>query len=493
MDSLPCPPIAKVLAIVKKAGYSTAKAGNSFAFTGYTSYECSKNLPTLHCTPGLDCLNSREREVFAVCINPTNFAVSDVRTSRYAGNTFTVIQATLPSTGLSKTSSWCEDYATLCRSMKQQPVICPGRAAPSQYEKCRDNYDGYFLFDEYKCSTQTKLLYEIPHRSGFADANFMNTFAFASCDNCKRELSSSKCDSSVNSISNQTVEGRVYAICVKSSKDSSFQILEKREVLTSEVQYEVVKALVSPFGRSKYDTWCMDYERMCASLEMRPVRCSSNGNACPLLHTALVPSQKFDCSNNSALVKFVTDAGFTQATKDNTFIFNACSTTSNCRKTLSENDCDGSINCLKKSSEDRVVYTLCARNSHTSFKYLDSRMHVYSGVTYFVIKAGKYSGESKGVNWCYDYRDMCLAFGKQPVVTGSFNDIYNEDRNQCFAAYNATTTMKQYYHYNHLVDEISMAHTDCPVAYIYCRSCLKTFQHCPFRNCNCDFYYLFCL
>ena len=494
VDSLPCPPLTRILAIVKKAGYNEAKAGNSFAFTDYSSSQCSKNLHQLSCTSGLDCLNSQSREVFAVCINPTNFAVSDVRRTRFSGNTFTVIQATLPSTGLSKTENWCEEYATLCRSMKQQPIICPGMAQPTEYEKCRDNYGGYLLLDQYSCDTEQYTLHNISKTVGFPEASYANTFGFRSCAACKRELyNGPECDPSLNCVNNQTKDKQVYAICMKESQNTNFQVLETKEVLTSEVQYQVVKAAVSPFGKSKYDTWCKDYERMCSSLEMRPVRCSSDGNACPLLHTALVPKQLFKCEDNGDLVQFVKNAGFPQALHDNTFIYSACSTSEKCRNTLLTNKCDDSMNCLKKPSGTRVVYTLCARSRHTSFKYLDSRSHDSYGSQYFVIKAGLFSGESKGMNWCHDYRDMCTSFGKQPVVSGSFVEHFNDDRRQCFPGYNATSSMKHYHDYYTAINQISMPHTNCRVIYKYCKSCVKTFKHCPFDNCNCDLFYIFCL
>ena len=494
MDSIPCPPIAKVLAIVKKAGFSTAKAGNSFVFTGYSSHECSKNLPTENCTPGLNCLNSRSREVFAVCINPTNFAVSDVRTTQHSGNTFTVIEAKLPPTGLSKTSTWCEEYATVCRAMKQQPVVCPGYVDPAQYEKCRDSHDGYLLFDQYNCATESKKLQEIAQLAGFAEANFANTFGFASCASCKRELHP-EYDPSLGGITNKTAGGRVYALCIKDGKDTNFQVLATKEVMTSEVQYQVVKATVSSSGRSKYDTWCTDYERMCSSLELRPVRCSSDRNTCPLLHKSLVPSQEqFNCNDNSALVSFVYNAGFSQASQDNTFIYSACSTSDECRRNLLTDQCDASMNCLKKLSDSRIIFTLCARSRRTNFEYLDSRTHIHNGVRYFVVIAGLFSRESKNVNWCYDYRDMCLSFGKQPVVFGSFAQHLNEDRNQCFAAYNATSTIEHITSYNVAAKEISTPFSNCRVVYKYCKSCIKTFHHCPFDgNCDCDRFYLFCL
>ena len=492
---MPCPPIARILAIVKKAGYSTAKSGNSFAFTGFSSYECSKNLPGIHCTPGLDCLDSKSREVFAVCINPTNFAVSDVRRARFSGNTFTVIQAKLPTSGLSKTATWCEEYATLCRSMKQQPIIRPGLAQAADYDKCRDSYGGYIFLDEYSCNNECDALHDIAKTVGFPEANHLNTFGFRSCAACRRELHSGPgCDPSLDCVNNQTTGSDVFAICVKESKNTSFQVLETKEVMTAEVQYLVVKAAVSPFGKSKYDTWCTDYERMCSSLEMRPVRCSSDeGNPCPLLYTALVPEKQFGCENNADLVQFVNNAGFTQALQNNTFIYGACSTSAKCRKTLPTDQCDGSMNCLKKPFGARVFFTLCARSHLTNFKYLDSRSHDFYGAQYFVIKAGVFSRESKGMNWCYDYRDMCASFGKQPVISGSFGEHLNGDRQQCFPGYNATSSIKHYHDYYTAVSQISMPHSSCRVVYKYCKSCVKTFQHCPFDNCNCDFFYVFCL
>ncbi|XP_028398513.1 uncharacterized protein LOC114522090 [Dendronephthya gigantea] len=496
VESIPCPPIAKVLAIVKKAGYSNAVSGNSFVFTGQSSAECSKDLPTAHCTPGLDCLNQQFREVYAVCTNPTNFAVSDVRTSWHSGNTFTVVEATLPTSGLSKTSSWCEDYATLCRSMKQQPVVCAGHADSKQYEKCRDNYHGYLLFDKYNCNTEKRLLYQIAQFAGFAKGNFGNTIGFASCASCTRELHvGPECDSSLNCVNNQTADRLAYAVCLRESEHSGFQVVETKDTATSEVEYKVVKAIASPFGKSKYDTWCKDYERMCSSLEMRPVRCSSSdGSTCPLLHKALVsPQENFDCEDNAGLLKFVKSVGYSEATQNNTFIFGACSTAEKCRKTLLDNSCDGSMNCLKKQPGSRLIFTLCARGRHTSFRYLDSSVHVHQGIHFLVIKASKFSDESKSINWCYDYRNMCVSFGRQPIVFGSFGQHFNNDRNQCFAAYNATSTMVNINSYQTILSEMSIPVSNCRVVYTYCKNCIKTFQHCPFRACNCDLFYLFCL
>ena len=163
-------------------------------------------MPAAGCTAGLDCINSKERLVYTVCTNPTNIEVSDVVTTTYLGNTFTVIKARLPATGLSKASTWCEEYANLCRALKQQPVACQSIADSIEYQKCVHDYDAYPLSDKYNCLSVSSSLHEIAQVAGFTDATFGNTFGIKACsaEKCKQQIHSGPdCDASLNCVNSK--------------------------------------------------------------------------------------------------------------------------------------------------------------------------------------------------------------------------------------------------------------------------------------------------
>ena len=206
LDNIPCSPVSTLVNIATTAGYSQATSKNTFAFAAHSDAACPQYMPAAGCTAGLDCINSKERLVYTVCTNPTNIEVSDVVTTTYLGNTFTVIKARLPATGLSKASTWCEEYANLCRALKQQPVACQSIADSIEYQKCVHDYDAYPLSDKYNCLSVSSSLHEIAQVAGFTDATFGNTFGIKACsaEKCKQQIHSGPdCDASLNCVNSK--------------------------------------------------------------------------------------------------------------------------------------------------------------------------------------------------------------------------------------------------------------------------------------------------
>ena len=499
VESIPCSPVATVVSIARSAGYLQAKSGNSFVFAAHSDSDCPKDMGSSGCTAALDCVNSKSRVVYTLCTNPTNFEISDVKYANHEQNTFTVIEARIPVTGLSKAATWCDDYASLCRAIKQQPVACQSLGGLEEYGKCSEDYGAYTLTDKYRCLQSDMSLHEIAQIAGFPDASFGNTFGFKACSSqtCQKQLYvGPECDPSLNCINDKVPNRQVFALCIKDGNLSNFEVQETKQIETSNILYLAIRALVPSHGKSKHETWCKDYERVCQAQSMRPVRCFSEQNRDCLgqFHALVVSTPQFDCRNNSKLVKFLKNAGFNKSSSNNTFIYGTCASSKLCRERLRSSQCDDSLNCLKRPSVNREVFMVCARSLATSFIYHEARSTFYAGAHYLVIKASlAANGISTNQNWCYDYREMCASFGKRPVVRGSLSSVTDSYKAPCFSIYNGTATHHAVENPRGLAESAGFNPGNCAASFVNCCNCFETFQHCPFGSCNCVDFYLICL
>lgn len=285
-------------------------------------------------------------------------------------------------------------------------------------------------------------------------------------------------------------------MCIKDGEISNFNVQETKQFAKSNVHYLAIRALVPYMGISKHESWCEDYEKMCQAYAMRPIRCSPQQNEhCLGQFNALGTSkEKLDCTDNAKLVQLVKKAGFDKSSSNNTFILGSCESSKLCRKTFNSSQCDASLNgCLKRISGNHEVYTVCATSAATSFAYLEAKTAFYQGSSYLVIKTIPASnGFSTTENWCYDYREMCASFGKQPMVQGAL--LTTDTKRSCFTTYNGTAPAVSQTSRDKVAFAAGFNPGSCAQYFVHCGKCSNTMDTCPFASCsNCPHMYLLCL
>ncbi len=119
------------------------------------------------------------------------------------------------------------------------------------------------------------------------------------------------------------------------------------------------------------------------------------------------------CGKTSAPSSLVRRAGFPDAVKENTFVFNDCS---QCVKKLQPATCDPALNCLHSGVFNTHAYTLCVERK-SGFEYIAKKKTIYAGVEYVVVKSAlPVDNRPLYDNWCVDYQKLCYSVGVFPVA-----------------------------------------------------------------------------
>ena len=106
-------------------------------------------------------------------------------------------------------------------------------------------------------------------------------------------------------------------------------------------------------------------------------------------------------------------AGFPDAIKENTFVFNDCS---KCVKKLIPGTCNPALNCLHSEVVNLHAYTMCAERK-SGFEYIAKTKTVYDGNEYLVVKSAlPVDNRALYDNWCVDYQKLCYSVGAFPVA-----------------------------------------------------------------------------
>ena len=127
-EKLDCTDNAKLVELVKNAGFDKASPENTFILGSCESSKlCRKTLESSQCDASLNCLKhlSGNREVYTVCARSTatSFAYVEARTTFHEGSNYLVIKTAPASNGFSTTENWCYDYRDMCASFGKRPMV----------------------------------------------------------------------------------------------------------------------------------------------------------------------------------------------------------------------------------------------------------------------------------------------------------------------------------------------------------------------------------
>ena len=403
---------------IAKAGFNKASRTNTFSLT--TCESCSKELQVIHegstsyasmsCPPGKECtpLKNPADKLYMLCVKPPNvstFQVDEIRHVKYKDRKYAVIRVSFPDgQTTSMFSDWCTDYQKVCESISMRPIAC-GRDHEGLYARrlCRTKYNAVMLHD-FNCPNYDQMA-DVVRGAGYHYDN-NRVFSLNSCNECGAYLFSSI---GLDRIS--TTSGFMYSACTHS--DSNFEELQKRNVVVEDKSFLVVKAQLPVDMISSHETWCKDYEMMCRSYGLRPLTCSYIADPQTSYDALLLENY---CEKLSSIPQ---QAGFTDATDDNTLIFKSFNKRRCLRKFPSAN---GPFGRLNSSVAHRQLYALCS-NSRTAFEVVARRAWIAGNKRSYLFLQVRIpeNGTAKFDSWCADYAELCRENGLRPVTcTGHF-------------------------------------------------------------------------
>ena len=149
---------------------------------------------------------------------------------------------------------------------------------------------------------------------------------------------------------------------------------------------------------------------MCESYGKRPLTCVE--------HTELQTSYNALLLTRNCDSSIPKQAGFADATEENTLVFKSYNRAKCSRKLHGAN---GPFGRLNSSVPHRLVYALCL-NSATAFEVLAKQLHHESSSTYLFLQvAMPENGIANYKTWCHEYEELCKEYGQRPV---SCTDYY---------------------------------------------------------------------
>ena len=446
-DSAGCPSNLLVSSVANQAGYSNATARNSFAFSICNESSCSKNFSNTKAlyghmksenftTPSI----GPNQTLYTLCLGSnTSFTVESHKDVSYRNGVYRIIKARTSLQYISNTSNLCRDYQALCISYGWKPLM----TSRNNDVSCHRNYEVISpVQDEVPGNEKFEYLVKT---AGYENAIHENILTFRK--NCKDSCVGSFSNFSKNFSQNNNV---MYAVCIKS--DTNFYVLDSNRVNYQNRLYLVLKTRIPRHGFSKQETWCNEYKRLCGEHGMRPVtflsRDSRAESCIPDYMSVVVPrNNSLNLFTRERVSLIANAAGYSKASRDNSFAFSECNLKS-CPRFLASN-CVPGLDCL--SSEPSELYTVCT-DTNSSFVAEETRSVNYKGIPYLVIRANTPThGISKHNDWCLDYKILCNSFGMQPVVCKHSQSVLNCSTD--FAAINNSCGLKNLDLLRELIDE----------------------------------------
>ena len=415
-STLSCPLNDFISGIAQEAGFNQASSTNTLSLT--TCLPCSKTLQVVNngsyismsCPPSGVCTpwqgTPLNRDVYMLCVKPqqvSSFHIDEIRHIKNRDRKYAAVRVSLPYGTTSLLNDWCSDYQKVCESLSMRPIACGLNSERLTSRRlCRKKYNAV-MPREFDCPNY-ELMADIARAAGFNYDEY-RVFSLNDCNKCGAEISREGLDRIT------TTDGFFYTACTYS--DSNFEELQTRDVVVNDKSYLVVKAQLPVDMISSHETWCKDYQMMCESYGKRPLTCSdvsglqSSYNALLLDH---------NCDSLSSIPQ---QAGFADATEDNTFVFKSYSK-DKCSKNFPTTN--GPFGRLNSSVAHRQIYTVCL-NSATAFEVLARRLFKASnGRTYLFLQVTMpKNGRANYASWCHDYTQLCREYGKRPVTCVNYD------------------------------------------------------------------------
>ena len=415
----------------------------NFSVTANQTFE--HKIPRVETNCGFLSSNSLSRmsgEANTVCLRPesgTNFRVQSVRTVSSSGRDYLIIQTKLLS-ALSKSSSWCTEYANLCKAFYSSPLACPRRFGfDTNYGKCVSNYGAIMMSDvDYECPSNS-FVSQLARMAGYKRASLANSFSLNNCndDKCLSKLPLTGCSDAVHCLSEEILHDHVYTACVVANSDSNFNVIEKREKVLRGFDHMIIRSRIPEHGTPLFETWCEDYLRLCQSFNLRPIHCTVGLSAddygvCKQKYSSVL-TYNYSCPIQAQRMGW--HAGYSECDLQNSFAFHKCSM---CSKNLHSSNCDKALNCLNTGTQLKEVYTACrGTETQSSFQPLATKQVRHGRLKLRVVQAKVISQSSAVSNWGKDYKNLCGFYDELPTGCGVVTGRSSPGVSACESKYNS--------------------------------------------------------
>ena len=408
-DVLGAKPNEKVAALAKRAGFAAATSNNSFAFNACDGEKCSRVLPGSGCDEALTCISRSvpDRVVYTVCIQPNaNYRANRKEWHVIKGIRHLMLKVKSPK-AYSVHATWCKDYELLCDRyglralgvrkdtgcIKNYRAVIHENISPSDLQSCFGPGKSFRFSDCSSCSSYSRNTYRA-----------LDHFRYHYYD---------------------------YATACTQPHNVGFKVLDDQKLLNhSGKDYMAVKVQVPLDGKSNATSWCKDYELLCGSYDMAPLGCDG-------CHSQYEPSFSSCPISGNKVQQILHNAGFSNATSSNTFIYQSCGT---CSDHVVENECgNNNLFCIDRDNSYRMFYTICGEKPKKGvLRVKASRSVVYKSVPFKVLKLHELpsSGQPLLSNWCEEYQTICESVGNVPVGCGP-SDLSDPDIATCGKTYGA--------------------------------------------------------
>ena len=408
--------------------------GASFKCHGCKASDCRKSLSDT-CNDALNCLKE-ENWVYTTCSRAShNFQIIDTNsTSHKELDDILVIHASVPKDGQSLYDNWCEDYMKMCSVYGKRPLACPllsNYTSESSYRACNKDYNGYMTVHGGENSTlplscpMNDFISTIAQDAGFSEASSSKTLSLTTCLSCSKTLQmvnnsyiSMGCPPGGVCTPQQDIESDFYMLCVN-PQVSTFHVNEIRYIEHKDRKYAAIRVSL-PYGTtSLFEDWCLDYQKVCESISMRPIACGSNYEGtrarrmCRSKYNAVMLGE-FSCPNYGTIADIARAAGF-HYNEGRAFALNEC------------DKCGANVytgrGLDRISTTDGFWYSACTY-SDSNFEELQTRNAVVNSKSFLIVKAQlPVNMVSSHETWCKDYQMMCESYGKRPLTCSDRLDL----------------------------------------------------------------------
>ncbi|XP_028398838.1 uncharacterized protein LOC114522366, partial [Dendronephthya gigantea] len=192
------------------------------------------------------------------------------------------------------------------------------------------------------------------------------------------------------------------------------------KTVTDVNSYLVIKAQIPSHGKSFLENWCKEYERLCKNYDREPTGFGRSYNhieeyaSCQENYFSVMDRANLLGANpNEKVAALAQQVGFTDATPNNSFAFNACDG-SKCSSVLPESGCHEGLSCISRSVPNLEVYTVCI-DPNSNFRTALKVWGVINGVRQLNLLVTTPSRYSKLTTWCDDYEALCDRYGLRAI------------------------------------------------------------------------------
>ena len=400
-DSVDCSETFELYKIARSAGFSTAKAQNTFIFKSCLPQHCTKFLPSPEHPFTQFEVGSTDRVLYTLCASSDSaYDVIATKPIEIEKQDYLVIRARIPVEGKSKHVNWCEDYKRLCEGYAMRPLSCEHTSNGQRL--CIYDFGAVTKSNaDLACPAKSGIA-SIAKQAGFDYVSDTNSFAMDWCDlssSCVAKMPNRQCVDKTyydpffetNATQVNITRADYFVNTTKTVGNETIAFLDPRHCFI----------LQSP--KSGEPRYIIDGEKLTDIFK---------GNTC---------ESNFDINGS-----LVTPTYF-QLTANQTFKYQIPRVETECWF-LTDNS-------LGRMSGE--ANTVCVRaSSESSFEVQSTRTITSSGREYLIIQAKLLSVLSKSTNWCMEYMNLCKAFQSSPLACPR-RFGFNTDYVKCVSGYEA--------------------------------------------------------